>query len=145
MGSIHKNDTVGNRYGGFFFAPLTTLAFKSLKPHQIPIGTALYNYARLMGASIATTIATYTLETRKAFHFDEINGIRSVFVSQYLSFMQKSALLDTLRYKINLGQLQNVIAGTYALQDAFRTASYICLVSILLTITFLFITKISRS
>lgn len=127
---------------GFFFAPLTALAFKSLKPHQIPIGTALYNYARLMGASIATSIATYTLETGRAFHFDEINGIRSVLTSEYLvSFMQKMSGLDPFRYRITIAQFQSALSGIYAVQDALRTASYISLASILLTVTFLFITK----
>ncbi|MGC8852200.1 MAG: hypothetical protein ACP5P0_01190 [Hydrogenobacter sp.] len=126
----------------FFFAPLTALAFKSLKPQQIPIGTALYNYARLMGASIATSLATYTLETRRALHFDEINSIRAVLSSKYSMVpAQKLSGLDAFRYKVVIGQFQNIIAGTYAVQDALRMASYISLLSILITLTFLFITN----
>jgi len=127
---------------GFFFAPLTALAFKSLKPQQIPIGTALYNYARLMGASIATSLATYTLETKRALHFDEINSIRAVLSSKYsMVLAQKTSGLDAFRYKVVIGQFQNIIAGTYAVQDALRMASYISLLSILITLTFLFITN----
>ncbi len=127
---------------GFFFAPLTALAFKSLQQHQIPIGTALYNYARLMGASIATSIATYRLETGKAFHYDEINGIRSALVSDtFTHFMQEASHLNMLRYKVALGQFQSTLSGTYAVQDALKDASYIALLSILLTLVFLFLTR----
>lgn len=123
---------------GFFFAPLTALAFKSLKLHQIPIGTALYNYARLMGASIATSLATYTLETHRALHFDQINELRSALSSPaFVSYMQKLSGLEAFRYVVALGQFQSLLAGTYAVQDAFRLASYMSILSLIITITFL--------
>ncbi|GBC88208.1 Multidrug export protein EmrB [bacterium HR13] len=131
---------------GFFFAPLTALAFKSLKPHQIPIGTALYNYARLIGASIATSLATYTLETHRALHFDQINELRSALSSSaFVSYMQKLSGFEAFRYKVALGQFQNLLAGTYAVQDAFRLASYMSILSLIITITFLLITRRRRA
>jgi DHA2 family multidrug resistance protein len=125
---------------GFFFAPLTALAFKNLKPHQIPIGSAVYNYARLMGASIATSLATYNFETRSAFHFEEINAVRSLLgYSKTLSLTHKPPNIPEFKYKILLSQFQSTLSGSYAIQDALRLASYMSLVAILLTLVFLFI------
>ncbi|WP_274542105.1 MFS transporter [Hydrogenivirga caldilitoris] len=119
---------------GFFFSPLTALAFKSLKPLQIPIGSAVYNYARLMGASFATSIATYQFETGRAFHYDEINALRAFLSGQDIADF-------SLKFKLMLARLQNTLAGIYAVQDALKIASYISLLSIMLTLFFLFLTS----
>ncbi|SHK24012.1 DHA2 family efflux MFS transporter permease subunit [Thermocrinis minervae] len=131
---------------GFFFAPLTALAFKSLAPHQIPAGSALYNYARLMGASLATSIGTYIYETRRAFHFDQIDAVKnSVSTYGYLDTIVSLSDLEPMRYRIVLAKFQEVVSGTYAIQDALRIASLIALSSIFITLFFLLLGRRNRT
>ncbi len=127
---------------GLFFAPLAVLAFRNLTQHQIPIGSAFYNYARLMGASIATALATYNFETGRAFHYDFINSIRTQIVpKQFLELHQMLTDLTSFNYKVIIGQVQTVLAGSYAIQDIFRTAAILSLTALFITVSFLFFFK----
>ena len=117
---------------GSFFAPITTLALRRLRENQTQMGVSFLHYIRFMGGSFGTAIATNTLQSKIALHYEGIFTMQNyLHVSSYLSNI-KSGLssfmpeqLAFIKSKILLGKVQSLMSGSYAFQDAFRHSGYI--------------------
>ncbi|RLB12277.1 MAG: MFS transporter [Deltaproteobacteria bacterium] len=113
---------------GMFFAPITTLALKKLG-EKTNLGVSLMHYARFVGGSFGTALATNKLQKSMAFHYDEISALQSrelYYVKQfiikwyYLTAKHFSPEIALKKSKALLGYATNLQAMSYAFQDTFR-------------------------
>ena len=115
---------------GSFFAPITTLAMRNLGD-KTQLGVSLLQYIRFMGGSFGTALATNTLQSKIAEHYEGISTMQNYFhISIYLHrIKQKLSILMTeplaeIKSKILLLKVQTLMSGSYAFQDTFRHAGY---------------------
>jgi len=115
---------------GTFFAPITTLAMRNLGA-LTSLGVAVLQYSRFMGGSFGTAIATNTLQSKIAFHYDEISAIQNFsYLKKYVTsvadklelFMSPDIAL--LKAKALIYYVQNLMSLSHSFQDVFRHAGY---------------------
>ena len=115
---------------GSFFAPVTTLAMRNLgeKTHM---GVSFLQYIRFMGGSFGTALATNTLQSQIARHYEGIGDLQNYFhVTTYLNHIKNKlsilfpSELAQLKAKILLLKVQTLMSGSFAFQDTYRHAGY---------------------
>ena len=131
---------------GSFFAPITTLAMRNLG-NKTQLGVSVLQYIRFMGGSFGTAIATNTLQSKIAFHYEGIGDMQNYLYLNYYLSLAKEKLhqvmpenLAEIKAKILLAKVQTLMSSSYAFQDTFRHAGYWGIVGLTLLI-FLFISK----
>ncbi len=131
---------------GSFFAPITTLAMRHLG-NKTQLGVGVLQYIRFMGGSFGTAIATNTLQSKIALHYEGIGSLQNyLFVKNYLNKIDNklSILMNpdlaSIKAKILLGKVQTLMSGSYAFQDTFRHSGYFGILGLSFLI-FLFIFK----
>ncbi len=129
---------------GLFFAPLTALALRHLRHELVPLGSALYNYARLLGAAVGTSIATNTFTTNSAYVYDNINNMNYTHV-HYIYYRLESLkwIINTslLKAKALLIGLQMLISQAYAVQSVLKFGSFTLIFAMILTIVLMYIER----
>ena len=95
------------------------------------LGVSLLQYIRFMGGSFGTALATNTLQSKLAEHYEGISTVQNYFhISIYLHrIKEKLSILMTeplaeIKSKILLLKVQTLMSGSYAFQDTFRHAGY---------------------
>ncbi len=113
---------------GMFFAPVTTLALRNLGT-KTSLGTGLMHYARFVGGSFGTAIATNELYKHQWSHFEGINAMQNnSYISYYLekiktlfeNFINPVVLekkVEVLMYKVQL-----LHSASWSFQDTFFIA-----------------------
>ncbi len=113
---------------GMFFAPVTTLALRKLE-EKTSLGTGLLHYARFIGGSFGTAIATNDLYKYTYQHFDGITQIQNIeyvslklknFFHMFLSFVDIEKA-KKLSYVV-LYKVQQLYSFNWAMQDTFFVA-----------------------
>ncbi len=114
---------------GMFFAPTTTMALRNLSEELATLGTGLMHYARFVGGSFGTAIATNELLKNQSQHFDGIVGQQNVsYVSYFLEKMKSFAEnfipegLVEAKMKALLYYVQSLHSYSYSFQDTFFIA-----------------------
>ena len=116
---------------GMFFAPVTTMALKNLSEDVAALGTGLMHYARFVGGSFGTAIATNDLLKHQAEHFDGIVSQQNYsYVSMFLEklesigqyIMPLPEKLIELKTKALLYMVQTLHSYSHAFQDTFFIA-----------------------
>ncbi len=129
---------------GLFFAPLTALALRHLRQDLVPLGSALYNYARLIGAAAGTSIATNTFTKNTAYVYDNINNMNYTHV-QYVYYRLENLkwILNTslLKAKALLIGLQTLISQAYAVQSVLRFGSFTLAIAMVFTLVLMYIER----
>jgi DHA2 family multidrug resistance protein len=131
---------------GSFFAPITTLAMRFLGD-KTQLGVSILQYIRFMGGSFGTAIATNTLQSQLARHYEDISSLQNyqhvttylTNIKRYLSLIMNPNLAD-IKSKILLGKVQSLMSGSYAFQDTFLHAGIFGIIG-LSFLLFLFIKK----
>ncbi len=118
---------------GNFFAPVTTLALGRLG-EKTGLGVSLMHYLRFVGGSFGTAIATNTLESRQAFHYEEISVLQNG--AHLHRFMEDATTrlsaffpepIATLKAQALAGYAQQLQALSHAFQDTFLHSFYFAL------------------
>ncbi|MCX8083652.1 MAG: DHA2 family efflux MFS transporter permease subunit [Calditerrivibrio sp.] len=115
---------------GSFFAPITTLAMRTLGP-KTSLGVGLMHYIRFMGGSFGTAIATNTLQSKFNYHFEEISLMQNnqhiynyiATVKKYLENIFPSSIAE-IKAGLLIAKTQTTMALSHAFQDVFRHAGY---------------------
>jgi len=115
---------------GSFFAPITTLAMRKLGD-KTQMGVSFMHYIRFMGGSFGTAIATNTLQSSIAKHYEGISDMQnSVHLYNYLgsqtAILSDVMPLDTAKSSLYIlfGKVQFLMSSSHAFQDTFRYAGY---------------------
>ncbi len=131
---------------GSFFAPITTLAMRNLG-EKTNIGVSFLQYIRFMGGSFGTAIATNTLQSKIAHHYEFIGNLQNFkhLIIYLNSIKNKLATImpENLAYvksKILIYKVQTLMSASYSFQDTFRHAGYFGILG-LSFLTLLFIPK----
>ncbi|MFN7064941.1 MAG: DHA2 family efflux MFS transporter permease subunit [Aquificaceae bacterium] len=95
---------------GFFFAPITQMALKSLG-EKTTLGVSLMHYIRFVGGSFGTALATNDLQRFTAEYFQRTTEVQNIH--WLLPFIEEEV-------KIWLYQMQNL----YAFSDAFGSTLF---------------------
>ncbi len=114
---------------GMFFAPTTTMALRNLSEELATLGTGLMHYARFVGGSFGTAIATNELLKNHAQHYDGIVGQQNIsyvvmFLEKLKSFAQKFIPENLLEAKMKalLYYVQSLHSYSFSFQDTFFIA-----------------------
>lgn len=129
---------------GLFFAPLTALALRQLRHDLVPLGSALYNYARLIGAAAGTSIATNTFTKNTAYVYDNINNMN--YTQVHYIYYRLQALANTLnsnllKAKALLIGLQSLISEAYAVQSVLKFGSFTLILAMILTLLLMYLER----
>ncbi len=131
---------------GSFFAPITTLAMRRLGD-KTQLGVGVLQYIRFMGGSFGTAIATNTLQSKIALHYEGISSMQNYqYVSHYLNIARDKLStimnfnLAEIKSKILLAKVQTLMSSSYSFQDTFRHSGYFGILGLSFLI-FLFIFK----
>ena len=131
---------------GSFFAPISTLALRHLGD-KTQLGVSFLQYTRFMGGSFGTAIATNTLQSKIALHYEGISDQQNfLYVSHYLNIAKERLTafmpekLSAVKVKLLLIKVQSLMSSSYAFQDSYRHAGYFGVFG-LLFIIFLFFIK----
>ncbi|WP_273266752.1 DHA2 family efflux MFS transporter permease subunit [Flexistipes sinusarabici] len=115
---------------GTFFAPITTMAMRHLREYT-SLGVSLMHYLRFMGGAFGTAIATNTLQSKTAMHYEGIISIQNFdYVRMYLNSVSEkfSAYMPErmaeLRSEALLAKLQQLMGLNEAFQDVFLHAGF---------------------
>ncbi len=115
---------------GMFFAPITTLALKKLG-EKTNLGVSLMHYARFIGGSFGTALATNKLQTSISFHYDEICALQAQdlyygkqFITKWYMIVSKYFPTDIAlkKSKALFMYATKIQAMSHAFQDAFRNS-----------------------
>ncbi len=113
---------------GMFFAPATTLALRNLG-EKTSLGTGLMHYARFVGGSFGTAIATNELYKNQASHFEGINSLQNYeyitdFLQKLKAMFQNFIPPDILEAKVKalIYAVQNLHSFSWSFQDTFFIA-----------------------
>jgi len=134
---------------GMFFAPTTTLALRYLGA-KTSLGTGLMHYARFVGGSFGTAIATNDLYRHQYEHFEGINAMQNYgYVSEFLQgliskmdgFVPENIIEQ--KAKAVIYAVQNLQALNFSFQDTFFIAGLFGLLGSL-PIVYMFITDLLK-
>jgi len=114
---------------GMFFAPTTTMALRNLSEDMATLGTGLMHYARFVGGSFGTAIATNELLKNQAEHFEGIVSMQnhsyiSLFLEKLKAFGQMfipESILDA-KMKALFYFVETLHSYSYSFQDTFFIA-----------------------
>lgn len=115
---------------GSFFAPITTLAMRTLGS-KTSLGVGLMHYIRFMGGSFGTAIATNTLQSKFNYHYEEISIMQNN--SHIYNYMKNAGEYLTKIFPQHIAELkagaliakaQATMALSHSFQDVFRHAGY---------------------
>ncbi len=114
---------------GMFFAPTTTMALRNLSEDMAALGTGLMHYARFVGGSFGTAIATNELLKNQAEHFEGIVSMQnysylSIFLEKLKTFGQMfipESILDA-KMKALFYFVETLHSYSYSFQDTFFIA-----------------------
>ncbi len=129
---------------GLFFAPLTALALRQLRHDLVPLGSAFYNYARLLGAAVGTSIATNTFTKNSAYIYDNINNMNYIhthYVYYRIESLANTIHSNLLKAKALLIGLQTLIAQAYAVQSVLKFGSSMLIVAMGLTLLLMYLER----
>lgn len=130
---------------GMFFAPVTTLALKKLG-EKTNLGVSLMHYARFIGGSFGTALATNKLQKSWAFHYDEINALQcqdlyyvKQFVIKWYHIVAKCFSPDIAlkKSKALLWYATKIQAMSHAFQDTFKESGIYAVIGCMFLILFL--------
>ena len=129
---------------GMFFAPITTLALKKLG-EKTNLGVSLMHYARFIGGSFGTALATNKLQKSWAFHYDEILALQSqdhFYVKQFvikwfhITARYFSPEIALKKSKALLGYAVKIQAMSHAFQDTFKESGIYAVIGCMFLILF---------
>ncbi len=115
---------------GSFFAPITTLAMRNLGD-KTQMGVSFLQYIRFMGGSFGTALATNTLKSKIAFHYEGIGDLQNynyvmIYLNKWkekLSYLMNNNLAE-IKSKILLQKVQSLMSASFSFEDTFRHAGY---------------------
>ena len=122
---------------GMFFAPVTVLVMNTAPKHNEQ-ATMIMDYARFVGGSFGTAIATNNLEFFKNDMFLRMNENQNYFYID--NFLNNLKFNDNIS-KIFFGNYENLMATNYAFSNVFMSAGFFGLIGSLF-VFLLFVKKI---
>ncbi len=116
---------------GAFFAPVSILALRDMPADKMGIAVNLQQYLRFTGASFGTAIATNTLQSNAAMHY-ELLGMQQnyAYVDNWLKGIAHllSALMNPSlafqKSEILFGGVKHLFSYSFAFQHSFLYAGY---------------------
>ncbi len=130
---------------GMFFAPITTLALKELG-EKTNLGVSLMHYARFIGGSFGTALATNKLQKSIAFHYDEICALQAQDLYYGKQFLMKWHLIVSQYFSPDIAlkkskalflHATNIQAMSHAFGDTFMESGIYAVIGCLFLVFFL--------
>ncbi len=120
---------------GFFFVPLSTLAFSTLKQKDIAEATGLFSFGRSLGSSIGISIISTLITRETQVNWNQIGGHISVYNHHLTDFLTKHHL--SVHSPITMKILAQKLA-MHANFNAYIDSYFLAAVSFLVIIPFIF-------
>ncbi len=116
---------------GAFFAPVSILALRDMPADKMGIAVNLQQYLRFTGASFGTAVATNTLQSNAALHY-ELIGIQQnyAYLNNWLNGIANllSPVMNhfqaVLKAHILFGKIKELFALSFSFQHSFLYAGY---------------------
>jgi len=130
---------------GMFFAPVTTLALKKLG-EKTNLGVSLMHYARFIGGSFGTALATNRLQKSIAFHYDEICALQAQDLYYGKQFLMKWYSISSQYFPPDIAlkkskalflYVTNIQAMSYAFRDTFMESGIYAVIGCLFLVLFI--------
>lgn len=110
---------------GFFFAPITQMALKSLG-EKTTLGVSLMHYIRFVGGSFGTALATNDLQRFAAENFQRSTELQNIqWVEIHMQLWAQELSLFTHQAREKAQALFYQLQSLYALSDAFGSTLFV--------------------
>lgn len=110
---------------GFFFAPITQMALRSLGD-RTTLGVSLMHYIRFVGGSFGTALATNDLQRFAAENFQRSTEIQNIqWVEVHIQRWAQELSLFTHQFQEKAEALFYQLQSLYALSDAFGSTLFL--------------------
>ena len=110
---------------GLFFAPVTVMVLQNAPGHKGELAIVLMDYARFVGGSFGTALATNNMEYFKNLHFLRMNELQNVDYLQW--FFEKFHFLTQMpmeKIEAIFGGYETFMSLNYGFYNTFMHAAY---------------------
>jgi len=110
---------------GLFFAPVTVLLLQNAPQQKGELAIVLMDYARFVGGSFGTAIATNNMEYFKNLNFLHMNELQYYsFIDWYLALFQKLTNITKEQAQAAFGNYETFMSYNFGFAQVYMNAAY---------------------